>query len=60
MDYDDMTDGQIKKLLIDTMVERESLNYAFGWLRSSYCYPCDEGTERATAINKLKSYMEKI
>jgi hypothetical protein len=60
MDYDGMTDQQIKSLLIDTMVERESLNYVFGWLRSSYFYPCDKGRERRLAIDELKSYMEKI
>lgn len=56
MNYDDMTTKEVKKLLIDKMVELKGVNYAFGWLKSSYVYAMDEDSERSVAIKQLKAY----
>lgn len=56
MDYDNMTDYELKKLLIKTMKEHESIHYVLGWLEMSYYNPCPDEFERDVAIIKLKAY----
>jgi hypothetical protein len=56
MDYNDMTTKEVKKLLIDKMVELKGVNYALGWLRSAYVYAMDEDSERSVAIKQLQEY----
>lgn len=56
MDYDNMTDYELKKLLIKTMKEHEGIHYVLGWLEMSYCFPLPIKTERDLAIIKLKAY----
>jgi hypothetical protein len=56
MDYDNMSDYELKKLLIKTMKEHESIHYVLGWLEMSYCSPFPIKTERELAIIKLKAY----
>lgn len=51
-----MTDYELKKLLIKTMKEHESIHYVLGWLEMSYCSPFPLKTERDLAIIKLKAY----
>jgi hypothetical protein len=56
MNYDDMTTSEIKKMLIDKMLEQESVHYVLGWLKLSYFNPGDDALERAVAIKQLKEY----
>ena len=56
--YEDMTDVELKKLLVKTIRERESLHYLVGWLEASYTYFCLPKQERNIAIRKLKRYEE--
>ena len=56
MDYDNMSDYELKKMLIKTMKERESIHYVLGWLEMSYCSPTLPEIERDVAIKQLKAY----
>ena len=58
MDYDSMTDVELKKLLIKTMRERESIHYVLGWLEMSYVLAAYLDVERAVAIKQLRVYEE--
>lgn len=58
MDYDSMTDVELKKLLIQTMRERESIHYVLGWLEMSYVLSAYHAGERAIAIRQLREYEE--
>jgi len=60
MNYDDMATKEVKKLLIDKMVELRGVNYAFGWLRSAYVYAMDEDSERSVAIKQLQEYNSEV
>lgn len=60
MNYDDMATKEVKKLLIDKMVELKGVNYAFGWLRSAYVYAMDEDSERSVAIKQLQEYNSEV
>ena len=60
MNYDDMTTKEVKKLLIDKMVELKGVNYALGWLRSAYFYAMDEDSERSVAIKQLQEYNSEV
>lgn len=60
MDYNDMATREVKKLLIDKMVEIRGVNYAFGWLRSAYVYAMDEDSERSVAIKQLQEYNSEV
>lgn len=60
MDYNDMATKEVKKLLIDKMVELKGVNYAFGWLRSAYVYAMDEDSERSVAIKQLQEYNSEV
>ena len=56
--YEDMTDVELKKLLVKTIREREGLHYLVGWLEFVYMDPCLPKQERNIAIRKLKRYEE--
>lgn len=56
MDYDSMTDVELKKLLIQTMRERESIHYVLGWLEMSYVLAACHAGERAVTIKQLEAY----
>lgn len=56
IDYDKLSDYELKKLLIKTMKEHESIHYVLGWLEMSYCCPTTPDTERDVAIKQLKAY----
>ena len=60
MDYNDMATKEVKKLLLDKMVELKGVNYAFGWLRSAYVYAMDEDSERSVAIKQLQEYNSEV
>lgn len=60
MNYDDMATKEVKKLLIDKMVELKGVNYALGWLRSAYVYAMDEDSERSVAIKQLQEYNSEV
>ena len=60
MNYDDMSTKEVKKLLIDKMVELKGVNYALGWLRSAYVYAMDEDSERSVAIKQLQEYNSEV
>lgn len=60
MNYDDMATKEIKKLLINKMVELKGINYALGWLKSAYVYATDEDSERSVAIKQLQEYNSEV
>ena len=60
MNYNDMATKEVKKLLIDKMVELKGVNYAFGWLKSAYVYAMDEDSERSVAIKQLQEYNSEV
>ena len=60
MNFDDMATKEVKKLLIDKMVELKGVNYTFGWLRSAYVYAMDEDSERSVAIKQLQEYNSEV
>ena len=60
MNYESMTDTEIKKLLLDTMRERENFHYILGWLRYSYCHRNSPDIERAVAIKQLQEYNSEV
>ena len=60
MDYNDMATKEVKKLLIDKMVELKGVNYALGWLKSAYVYAMDEESERSVAIKQLQEYNSEV
>ena len=60
MNYEDMTTTEIKKLLVNKMLELKGVNYAFGWLKISYIFPMGEDTERAVAIKQLKEFDSEV
>lgn len=51
-----MTLTEAKKLLIDTMMEKESIHYVLGWLQHSYYYKYDDEIEMAVVTKQLKEY----
>jgi hypothetical protein len=55
-DYSNMTDFEVKKLLIQKMREHESIHYVLGWLERSYCLSSDAEIKRAVAIRELNRY----
>ena len=60
MNYNDMATKEVKKLLIDKMVELKGVNYAVGWLKSAYVYAMDEDSERSVAIKQLQEYNSEV
>jgi len=58
INYEDMTDVELKKLLVKTIRERESLHYLLGWLEEAYTHYCLPEYERSIAIKELKRYEE--
>ena len=51
-----MTLTEAKKLLIDTMMEKESIHFVLGWLKSGYYHRFDDEIEMAVVKNALKEY----
>lgn len=45
-----------KKLLVETLKEKESIHYTLGWLSNSYYAPQDDNTEVYVIVNTLKKY----
>lgn len=45
-----------KKLLVETLKEKESLHYALGWLSNSYYAPQDDITEAYVITKTLNKY----
>jgi hypothetical protein len=60
MNYDDMTTSEIKKLLVAKMIELKGVNYAVGWLKTSYIFPMGEEIERSVAIKQLKEFDSEV
>ena len=60
MNYDDMTTSEIKKLLVEKMIELKGVNYALGWLKTSYIFPMGEEIERSVAIKQLKEFESEV
>jgi hypothetical protein len=60
MNYDDMTTSEIKKLLVNKMIELKGVNYALGWLKTSYIFPMGEEIERSVAIKQLKEFDSEV
>jgi len=56
MKYEDMTSAEIKKMLIEKMLEQESIHYVLGWLKLAYFNPGDDELERDIAIKQLEQY----
>jgi hypothetical protein len=57
---DDMTTSEIKKLLVEKMLELKGVNYAVGWLKTSYIFPMGEEIERSVAIKQLKEFDSEV
>lgn len=55
-----MTLTEAKKLLIETMREKESVHYVLGWLQHSYYYKHDDEIEMAVVLKQLKEYGVEI
>jgi hypothetical protein len=55
-----MTTSEIKKLLVAKMIELKGVNYAVGWLKTSYIFPMGEEIERAVAIKQLKEFDSEV
>ena len=51
-----MTLTEAKKLLIDTMMEKESIYFLLGWLKQCYCHKYDDEIEMAVVTHMLKEY----
>lgn len=51
-----MTLTEAKKLLIETMMEKESLHFVLGWLQHSYYYKYDDETEMVVVTQMLKEH----
>lgn len=51
-----MTLYEAKKLLIETLKEKESLHYTLGWLTNSYLAPQDDDTEKYVVTQTLAKY----
>ena len=60
MNYDDMTTSEIKKLLVAKMIELKGVNYALGWLKTSYIFTMGEEIERSVAIKQLKEFDSEV
>lgn len=45
-----------KKLLIETLKEKESVHYLLGWLSNSYLAPQDDDTEKYVITKTLNKY----
>lgn len=45
-----------KKLLIETLKEKESVHYLLGWLSNSYLAPQDDDTEKYVVTQTLAKY----
>ena len=60
MNYDDMPTREIKKLLVDKMIELKDVNYTLGWLKTSYIFPMGEEIERSVAIKQLKELDSEV
>lgn len=52
--------SEAKKLLIETMRQKESLHFVLGWLQHSYYYKHDDEIEMAVVTNMLKEYGVEI
>lgn len=48
--------SEAKKLLIETLKEKESLHYTLGWLTNSYLAPQDDDTEKYVVTQTLAKY----
>jgi hypothetical protein len=55
-----MTTSEIKKLLVAKMIELKGVNYAVGWLKTSYIFPMGEEIERSVAIKQLKEFDSEV
>lgn len=51
-----MTLTEAKKLLIDTLKEKESIHYVVGYLSNSYLAPQDDDTEKYIVTETLAKY----
>lgn len=51
-----MTLYEAKKLLIETMKEKESIHYVVGYLSNSYYAPQDDDTEKYIVTKTLAKY----
>ena len=45
-----------KKLLIETLKEKESVHYLLGWLSNSYLAPQDDDTEKYVVTKTLAKH----
>ena len=48
--------SEAKKLMVETMRERESIHYVLGWLSNSYYIPQDDNIEANVVVKTLKGY----
>ena len=55
-----MPTREIKKLLVDKMIELKDVNYTLGWLKTSYIFPMGEEIERSVAIKQLKELDSEV
>ena len=51
-----MTLTEAKKLLIDTLKEKESIHYVVGYLSNSYLAPQDDDTEKYIVTETIAKY----
>lgn len=56
MDYENISDAELKIRLLYLMEKASGINYVLGWLKQSYIYPTLPEIERAVAIKEIKRY----